>query len=273
MNEFYLSEINIYPIKSLGGISLQESKIEEKGLQYDRRWMLINEDGWFVTQRKYFELALLQVRINDDQLTITHKQDPGTSISFSLAEARGKSIAVTIWDDMSSGIEVSRPVSEWFSDFMGMKVRLVQMPLNEKRIVDPRYASGNEIVSFADGYPFLIISQASLDGLNERLTQPVPMDRFRPNFVFTGGEPHIEDSFSTFYLGETLFSAVKPCARCILTTIDQQTALSSKEPLKTLASYRSAGKKVLFGQNLTHKGSGTVRVGDQIKVKDWKQTV
>lgn len=270
MNDFYLSEINIYPIKSLGGISLQEAKIEEKGLQYDRRWMLINEDGVFVTQRKYFDLALLQVTISSGQLMVTHKADPSKTISFSLEEATGETIAVTIWDDTSGGIEVSTAVSEWFSDFMKMKVRLVQMPVQEKRMVDPRYAPGDEIVSFADGYPFLIISQASLDGLNEKLEDAVPMDRFRPNFVFTGGEPHIEDSFGSFYLGETRFYAVKPCARCVLTTIDQQTAVRGQEPLKTLAGYRTIGKKVLFGQNLIHQGSGTVHVGDQLKVQDWK---
>ncbi|SEA38271.1 MOSC domain-containing protein [Pedobacter hartonius] len=272
MNELYLSELHIYPIKSLGGMSLQQAQLTDRGLKYDRRWMLIDAGGTFVTQRKHFELAMLQVSINDGRLTVTHKKDPAVHISFSLDETTGISIPVNIWDDQSTGLEVSTLVNEWFTDFMQMDVRLVQMPADERRLVDPRYAEDNEIVSFADGYPCLIISQASLDGLNGKLTDPVRMDRFRPNLVFTGGEPHIEDKFTSFYLGDTLFSAVKPCARCVLTTIDQQTGAKGQEPLKTLAGYRTVGKKVLFGQNLIHKGKGLISVGDQLRVTDWKPT-
>ena len=145
------------------------------------------------------------------------------------------------------------------------------MPLTAKRLVDQDYASNNEIVSFADGYPCLLIGQSSLDGLNEKLSEPILMDRFRPNFVFTGGEPHVEDSFKDFLIDNVLFSAVKPCARCVLITIDQQTGEKGQEPLRTLASYRTVGKKILFGQNLLHHHLGTIHVGDELKVKDWKE--
>jgi uncharacterized protein YcbX len=273
MNDFYLSELYIYPIKSLGGISLQQSEITETGLQYDRKWMLIDEEGTFITQRKHFELAMLQVNIDQETLTVTHKKDPAISISFNVDENTGLPIPVCIWDDYSTGLEVNKDVSKWFTDFMQMPVRLVQMPAAERRLVDPRYADQNEIVSFADGYPCLLISQASLNGLNEKLAEPVRMDRFRPNLVFTGGEPHIEDTFGHFELGKTLFSAVKPCARCVLTTIDQQTGEKGQEPLKTLAGYRTINKNVMFGQNLIHRGSGTIRIGDQLFVKDWKPRV
>jgi len=270
MNNLYLSELHIYPIKSLGGISLQQSEITETGLKYDRKWMLIDDEGTFVTQRKHFELAMLQVKIDAETLSVSHKKDPAISISFSLEENTGITIPVRIWDDESTGLEVSKEVNRWFSDFMQMPVRLVQMPAEARRLVDPRYAEENEIVSFADGYPCLLISQASLNGLNDKLKDPVRMDRFRPNFVFTGGEAHIEDTFGSFYLGDVLFSAVKPCARCVLTTIDQQTGEKGHEPLKTLAGYRTINKKVMFGQNLIHQGNGTIRIGDQIRVKDWK---
>lgn len=273
MKNYYLSGLYIYPIKSLGGISLQESEIVETGLKYDRNWMLIDEKGTFVTQRKYFELAMLQVSIAGSTLTVTHKKDHAKTISFSLEESTGLRIPVSIWDDESTGQEVSLAVNEWFSDYMQMSVRLVQMPADARRLVDPRYAVQNEIVSFSDGYPCLLISQASLNGLNERLAEPVLMDRFRPNFVFTGGEPHIEDTFANFDLGEIHFSAVKPCARCVLTTIDQQTGEKGQEPLKTLAGYRTVNKKVMFGQNLIHQGNGIIRVGDQIRVKDWKPSI
>jgi uncharacterized protein YcbX len=273
MNTHYLSELHIYPIKSLGGISLQQSRILERGLEYDRKWMLIDDGGTFVTQRKHVELAMLQVSIEDHMVTVSHKKENTLRISFSVNETTGMPIPVNIWDDQSTGIEVSKEVSRWFSNFMKMSLRLVQMPEDARRLVDPRYAGDQEIVSFADGYPCLLISQASLDGLNARLAEPVRMDRFRPNFVFTGGEPHVEDSFESFYLGESLFSAVKPCARCVLTTIDQQTGEKGAEPLKTLAAYRLINQKVMFGQNLIHQGLGTIRVGDQLRVKSFKPKV
>ncbi|SFA46680.1 hypothetical protein SAMN04488511_10639 [Pedobacter suwonensis] len=271
MNQFFLSEINIYPIKSLGGLSLQEAKLEEKGLQYDRRWMLVDEKGMFITQRKHAELALLQVNICNGKLIVSHKTLPGLSTSFSMDEDTGEQISVEIWNDMVNAIEVNKIVSDWFSDFLKFKVRLVKMPLTEKRLVDRDYAQNNEVVSFADGYPCLLIGQSSLNELNGKLPEPVLMDRFRPNFVFTGGEAHVEDSFKDFFIGEVLFSAVKPCSRCILITIDQQTGFKGQEPLKTLASYRKIGNKIMFGQNLLHQQTGTICVGDEIKVVSWNK--
>ncbi len=273
MNQLILSGIYIYPIKSLGGISLPAATVEEKGLQYDRRWMLIDEEGTFITQRKYAVLALLQVRIDNNRLIITHKHNAAQTVSFSTEEHTGKIVPVSIWDDQCQALEVSHEVSRWFSSFMEKQVRLVRMPDKEKRLVDPKYAHEQEIVSFADGYPFLIISEASLTGLNTRLQQPVPMDRFRPNFVFTGGEPHIEDQFHTFTIGGILFRAVKPCARCVLTTVDQKTGEKSAEPLKTLASYRTKNKKVMFGQNLLHTGSGTVQIGHVLEIREWQPSI
>lgn len=235
--------------------------------------MLIDESGTFVSQRKYHSLALLQVNISGDVLTVTHKTDPAIQISFSAEEHTGANIAVTIWDDACMALEVNPTVSSWFSDFLDMPVKLVVMPGNEDRKVDPRYALEGENVSFADGYPCLLIGQSSLDGLNEKLEEAVPMDRFRPNFVFTGGGPHHEDAISTFELSGIRFAAVKPCARCVLITVNQQTAVKSTEPLKTLAGYRTRNKKIMFGQNLLHQGSGTIRIGDELKVTSWKPII
>lgn len=273
MKQLTLTGLYIYPIKSLGGIPLNEAKVEEMGLQYDRRWMLIDEEGIFITQRKYAELALLQVSIDKTGLTVRHKIEAEKTISFGFTETTGKSVHVTIWDDQCMALEVSEKVNEWFSFFMNKEVKLVHIPENEKRFVDPKYASQQEIVGFADGYPFLIISEASLEGLNERLDNPVPMDRFRPNFVFKGGEPHVEDEFDTFKIGEIQFRAVKPCARCVLTTVNQETAKKTAEPLKTLALYRTKNSKVMFGQNLVHTGKGSIHIGDTLDIIHWKQTV
>lgn len=232
--------------------------------------MLVDETGLFITQRKHFELALLQVSIADDRVTIAHKLVPEMQISFLLDEDTGVQIPVSIWNDTSTGLEVNTAVSDWFSAYLKFEVRLVKMPLAEKRLIDPKYAQNNEVVSFADGYPCLLIGQSALNGLNEKLQEPVLMDRFRPNFVFTGGEPHQEDHFQNFYIGDVLFSAVKPCARCVLITINQQTGEKGQEPLRTLAGYRTVDKKIMFGQNLIPQSLGTIRTGDEIKVVDWK---
>lgn len=273
MNRFQLSAIYIYPIKSLGGISLTESAITETGLLYDRKWVLIDESNTFITQRKYPLLSLLRVSVTDGNITVTHQENATLNISFPVGKTTGNPIPVTIWDDLTEGIEVDEKVSEWFSGIMNRKVRLVSMPEQVRRIVDPEYAVQQEIVSFADGYPCLIIGQASLDQLNEKLETPVLMDRFRPNFVFTGGEPHAEDAFESFEIGNISFSAVKPCARCVLITVNQQTAVKSAEPLKTLSGYRNLNNKIMFGQNLLHKGSGIIKVGMEIKVKTVKEKI
>ncbi|KQR70424.1 MOSC domain-containing protein [Pedobacter sp. Leaf176] len=273
MSKLVVSGIYVYPIKSLGGISLSESLVEEKGLQYDRRWVLTDDTGLFITQRKYPLLSLLQVSISDDVVTVFHKENPKQKISFGISQQIGEQIPVTIWDDLTKGIEVDAEVSKWFSDYMNMEVKLLRMPEQERRNVDSRYAGNDEIVSFADGYPCLIIGQSSLDELNTKLEKPILMDRFRPNIVFTGGEPHAEDGISEFEIDKISFSAVKPCARCVLVTVDQQHGTKSPEPLKTLAKYRTLNNKIMFGQNLIHKGSGSIKIGAEIKIKSTKEKI
>ena len=149
---------------------------------------------------------------------------------------------------------------------LGIPCRLVYMPNETARITDQRYTPENSITSFSDAYPFLIIGQASLDDLNNRLNEPLPMNRFRPNIVFTGGAPYQEDTMHTFSIGNIIFHGVKLCARCIMTTIDQATAMRYKEPLKTMARYRFKNNKIMFGQNLVHKGLGEISVGDALEV-------
>ena len=265
-----LSEINIYPIKSLGGISLSEAVVEQRGLKFDRRMMLIDERGMFITQKNYPEMALLKTEIINDELLVYHsvKKD---SIKIPIKEtnySEKNKIRVVIWDDECTAVAVSEEADKFFSDMLNINCRLVYMPDEEKRIVDPnkKYVEDEHIVSFADGYPFLIIGQSSLDELNKRLESPLPMNRFRTNFVFTGGEPFEEDNWKDFLIGDIKFKAVKPCARCVITTTDQQTAERSVEPLKTLATFRKVGNKVLFGMNLIAYGTGEVKIGDRINL-------
>ena len=210
--------------------------------------------------------ALLQPIIENNELKITHKlNNQSFSIAIDALPAAGPAI-VTIWDDTCEAEFVSDEADQWFSTILGLKCRLVYMPDETRRIVDQRYAPENAVTSFSDAYPFLIIGQASLDDLNNQLAEPLPMNRFRPNIVFTGGGPYDEDLYNHFKICGIDFYGVKLCARCVMTTIEQETAKKGKEPLKKLASYRFKNNKILFGQNLIHQGDGEIAVGDALVV-------
>jgi uncharacterized protein YcbX len=270
-----LSEIWVYPVKSLGGISLQESQVTDRGLELDRRWLLVDDSGRFLSQREYSELALFRPEIVGDFLRITHGvrlESIDTPLRPVFPDATSK-IEVTVWDDTIDAFEVSKKTTEWFTKQIGFSVRLVYMPDESERKLDPDYAiTGDEINSFSDAYPFLIIGQASLDDLNGRMKDKVPMNRFRPNFVFTNGEAFEEDNWREFKIGNVSFVGVKPCDRCVMTTVDQEKGVvSGKDPLMTLAKYRNFGNKVLFGQNLIAVGLGTVKVGDSILMLSFRK--
>jgi hypothetical protein len=267
MIDYRLSEIFIYPIKSFGGIAVQSAEVTDRGLKFDRRFMLVDNEGLFLSQRKNTAMALLQTAIHDGQLQIHHKHSPDLQLSIPLKiddNNNNKLSEVYMWDESIHVTECGDLYNEWFSDVLKTNCRLVYMPERSVRHVDKSYARDDEITSLSDGYPFLLLGQESLNLLNSKLDKPLPMNRFRPNFVFTGGNPNDEDNFNKFEINGIIFSAVKPCARCSITTIDQTTGIVSKEPLKTLAAYRSQNNKVMFGQNLLHTGKGIVSVGDQI---------
>jgi uncharacterized protein YcbX len=262
LKKLLLSEIWIYPIKSLGGIRLKSSEVKEKGLELDRRWMLVDERGNFLTQRVFSSMALFKLTMIDDFLEVSFK---GNQISIPKSSAlNGSPIQSKIWDDSVITYEVNPTISDWFSSMLGMNCRLVSFPEEGSRPVDAAYKINDENVSLADGYPFLIIGQASLDDLNHRLKKPLPINRFRPNFVFTGGEPYQEDSWRNFKIGKNKFIGVKPCARCVLTTVDQETAEKGTEPLATLASYRKRENKIYFGQNVVAVDHYEIYEGDEI---------
>lgn len=275
MPDLYLSEIYIYPIKSLGGISVQQAAVEPRGLQHDRRWMLVDEAGQFLTQRQHAQMALLQVSLQHDGLLVSHKQGLLDPLYIPFVPEQGHSpheLVVQVWGDAVPALEVNSNTSAWFSKALGMPARLVRMAAHAQRPPDPDFAPPGEVVSFADDFPFLLIGQSSLNDLNSRIrSEHIPMNRFRPNLVFSGGEAFAEDSWVDFKIGEHAFSAAKPCARCVVTTINQQTAAKGKEPLKTLATYRAQNGKVMFGQNLLHRGGeGLLRIGDKLEVNTWK---
>jgi uncharacterized protein YcbX len=265
MNDLKLTEIWIYPIKSLGGIRLNQAKVLPKGLQYDRRWMLIDEEGIFITQRIHSNMALFKLSYSDQTFTITY----GTDLIRLPVDAPVSSVSIraVIWDDEVEVVEVMGEYSQWFSQRLGMNCRLVYFPEPKPRYVDEKYSINSDQVSLADGYPFLIIGQRSLDDLNSRLKDKVLMNRFRPNFVFKGGDPFEEDNWRAFKIGKNRFAGVKPCGRCTLTTVDQETAVKGTEPLATLSAFRKANNKINFGQNLIALDCYEIYEGDEIQLE------
>ncbi len=268
-------EINIYPIKSLGGISLPQATVEMRGLENDRRWMLVDEKNKFLTQREIPKMAALKVGINELNLTVTDLT--GESREIPLVPSGNEMARVKIWSSFCRAQVYDETVNRWFSEALQTNCRLVKMPAEVRRKVSYFYAvNKDDHVSFADGYPVLLIGAGSLADLNERLQTPVPMNRFRPNLTIENIEPFAEDSWKKISLGGTVFHVVKPCARCVMTTIEQESGeKQGVEPLKTLAEYRipprSRKRKILFGQNLiAEKAGGIIKIGDKLKVLETK---
>jgi uncharacterized protein YcbX len=260
---FQISELYIYPIKSLGGIKLNKATITDRGFKFDRRWMLIDDNNRFISQRECAVMALLKTSISDEFLIVTDTRT-NASINLSLVAVNQGIKIVKIWDDTCAVQLVSNAADAWFTKALGMNTRLVYIPDDTKRFTDPEYTSADNLTSFSDAYPFMIIGQSSLDDLNKRLNDFLPINRFRPNIVFTGGKPYQEDLMDSFTINNITFNGVKLCARCNIITIDQYNASTGKEPTKTLSFYRAKNNKIYFGQNLIHSGTGTISVGDEL---------
>jgi uncharacterized protein YcbX len=263
INKYYLSEINIYPIKSLGGISLQSADVEERGLKHDRRLMLIDKSNRFITQRSFPQMALIKVERKNNLLTVAHNQNKLSPLSIGALPYDEEEVDVQIWRDNVAALKYNDDINEWFTEAIGITCNLVYMPDTTKRMTNPEFAK-NKFVSFADGYPFLIIGQESLNELNSRLTVPLPMNRFRPNLVFNGGNSFDEDKWMKVRMGSAEFKVVKPCSRCSVTTVNQETGERGKEPLTTLAKFRNNNGEVLFGQNMVCERTGIINIGDEL---------
>lgn len=262
-----ISELYIYPIKSLGGIALPAAQLSDRGFQYDRRWMLVDEQDRFLTQREHPQMALLQPVVTEAGIEVRDRQGGLGEILIPFAQPGTKRVNVSIWSDRCDALEAEGAVNEWFSAALQTRCRLVFMPDDSLRRVDPAYARhANDLSGFSDGYPLLLLSQASLDDLNSRLAVPLPMNRFRPNIVITGSGPYEEDEMAHFRINGIDFYGTKLCARCAITTIDQDTATKGQEPLRTFSAYRRRGNKIYFGQNVLCNQPGTVRVGDEVKI-------
>jgi hypothetical protein len=267
-----VSQLYIYPIKSLGGIASPAVNITDRGFEHDRRWMLVDDHGRFISQREVAAMALLKVELTTNGLKVYHQYESTDILSIPFAAYSNHSISVKIWDSSCEAVLVSKEADEWFSQKLNLSCKLVYMTDDTKINIDERYNINNSINSFSDGYPILMIGEASLNDLNSKTTETIPMNRFRPNLVFTGGDAFIENTMKEFEINGQKFHGVKPCARCVVTTIDQSTAIKGKEPLRTLATYRNANNKIYFGENVIAANIGQINIGDTINILQRKAT-
>lgn len=263
MHDIKVSGLTIYPVKSLAHIELNSSLIDSFGLSNDRRWMLIDQQNRYITQRQHARMCLIKTTLDAEQLTLNAPGMPDIVITIPSNPVLRQ---VTVWNDQCSASDCGNDAADWLSQFLGINCRLVYFPDNEVRIVDQNFAQAGDTTAFSDGFPILLISQASLDDLNSRLDSPVPMARFRPNIVVSGCTPFAEDSWKKIRIGDLTFRLVKPCSRCIIPTINIDNAEMSPEPIRTLSTYRKRNNKVFFGQNVIADGTGTVSLNMPVKI-------
>jgi len=260
--EYEVTEIIYYPVKSLGAISTSEIELDQFGIQNDRRFMLIDQNAKFVSQRTHPRLSFLSASLESNDLVVTSS---GLGICSFPYDAFVEDVDVKIWSDTVAVKAIDASFSAELSEWLGVPVRMVYMPDSCIRQVDRDFFNQDQNVSFADAFPLLLTNTASLNDLNGKLEQPIPMSRFRPNIVISGDEAFQEDGWQHVTIGGVRFDLVKPCSRCGMTTIDNAGKLG-KEPLKTLASYRKNKFGVCFGQNLVHRSCGVIKVGDKLRV-------
>jgi uncharacterized protein len=259
-----------YPVKSCGRLVHDSFVLDERGPLNDRRWMVVDVVDGFLTQRENPKMALVQPSFKGGQLVLSA---PGMgSIEIPEGEKGKRRLLVGVWRDECEAVDEGADAAQFLSEHLGQNVRLVRMADDEFRAVDPNFARSIAQVGFADGYPMLMISEASLADLNEHLVargkETVPMTRFRPNIVIAGCEAFAEDEWRQVSVGDIPLDIVKACARCVQTTVDQQTGTRPdvKEPLATLATYRTVAHGAIFGQNIIHRAMGTLHVGDAVEV-------
>ena len=259
-----LSEINCYPIKSTKGIALRSARVERRGIEFDRRWMVVDEAGLFISQREAPRLSLVSTQLDKETISVHAPGRPSLVIPSKLTG--NDRIPAQVWDDTVEVIQAAIEANKWFSEFLGIKCRLVYMPEDCLRPVENKYSLVADIVSLADGFPLQVISQSSLDDVNARLANPVPMNRFRPNIVVGGSGAFDEDRWKKIRVGDLILRIVKPCSRCITTTVDQETGIQGKEPLATLSKFRNVSGKVHFGQNAIPENDAVININDQVEI-------
>jgi uncharacterized protein YcbX len=265
-----VSQLFIYPIKSMRGISVQSAIVTDRGFQNDRRWMLVDEKNNFLTLRELPKMAMLIPSLNSGGIRIKSIEYPIDELEILFDDYLPEFEKVTIWNATVDAARMGDEVDKWFTEVLGRRCKLFYMPESSMRPVDTTsgFHPEGKFTSFADAYPFMMLGEASLNDLNSRMEEPISIRRFRPNIVFSGGSPFQEDEIEGFTINEVNFTGLEKCTRCMIPNVDPETGIFSKnrEPLKTLLTYRLTGTKIEFGRNVVHSGTGIVNVGDEISL-------
>lgn len=264
-----LASLHVYPVKGLKGIDLESSETTERGLRHDRRWLVVDAGGVFMSQREHPKMATVWTEFVEGALELSAPDMPPVDVP--LEPDAPASMRVQVWNSTVDAAPVSSFADAWLSEYLGTPCRLVYMPDESRRECNTEYAPGS-IVSFADGYPFLVVTEASLQDLNARIKAnggiSVPMNRFRPSFVVAGADAWAEDGWREIRIGEAVLRGVKPCGRCQVTTTDQMTGeVRGPEPLATLSTFHDHPELgPLFGMNCVPVRQGAMRVGDAVEI-------
>jgi uncharacterized protein len=254
--------LHIYPIKGVRAIDLERSEVEHRGLAGDRRWMVVDENGLFRSQRTVPAMACVAASQIEGGLLLSAAGQGAIAAVVGNQDPRR---TVTVWQSEVAAIDAGDSVAEWLSKVLDCPARLVYMPDDSERSCPPGYSQENDIVSFADGFPILLTHVNSLEDLNDRMDSPVPMTRFRPNIVVEGADPWSEDDWQLMQIGDVILENAKPCGRCSVTTVDQEQGRpTGQEPLRTLATFRKVESSVNFGVNLIPRRVGSIQVGDVV---------
>ena len=265
-----VSALHVYPVKSLKGLDLDTARCTERGLEHDRRWMVVDSNGRFLTQREHPRMATVWTELSEGALSLS-APDVST-VDVPLDPRPLAPIPVQVWDSVCEALPVSPYADAWLSGYLGMPCRLVYMPESTRRASKIGTGQGESLVGFADGYAHLVTTEASLEDLNARLAakghRALPMNRFRPNLVIAGAMAFEEDGWKEIRIGEVVLRVTKPCGRCEVPSTDQTTGeRSSPEPLATLSTFRqSPTYGVMFGMNCVTVKTGEIRVGDKVEV-------
>ncbi len=263
-----VSSLIYYPIKACRGFEVDVAQVGRMGLQHDRRMMVTTPEGECLTQREYPRLALVSPKLRNGTVELSAANYDSLQVGV---QTSGTPVTVKVWESRDvHAIDQGEEAAQWFSDWLGKAVRLVHIAAGYKRLVNEKWAvHEDDHTGFADGYPILLASEEGLADLNSRLESPVPMNRFRPNIVVRGGAPFAEDTWNRINVGDVELAVVKPCARCVVTTIDKETLEKRREPLKTLGKYRKNELGAIFGQNVIPLNEGSLRLGMNVEVLSW----
>ena len=265
MAKLTVSQLAIYPVKSLAGIRLQSMTLGVRGPEFDRHWLVADPQGQFITQREQPRMCLIHTTLLADALLLTAPGRETLRLPLPTDDTAPRGV-VTVWRDTVEACDAGDAVALWLSDFLNTPCRLHYLPGDTVRPVDPNYARDEDEVGFADGFPLLLITEPSLQSFNTELPAPIRSERFRPNIVLSGNAPYAEDEWRRLRIGAIEFDVAKPCSRCVIPSLDPATGERQPVVSKALARTRRRDNAVYFGQNLIHRGLGVIRVGDEVQV-------